>query len=179
MAIDPVRRKQKPFDSTNPGVSSGPNSANQPPFGLFEDSNSTNPFRTECSSDSSSLFSNSDEGSSSMSTESMTSVDSTRNSTSNEDFYSDYLFGDSDRANSGFSAGPNLQFEDLGLNSVPNLASPFLYADSSGDSVVVGTGFAGYSSRRDTNWGVGPTNGEGTVMLRRPPRDKLTQTFYS
>jgi hypothetical protein len=110
----------------------------------------------------------------------MTSVDSTVNSTSNEDFYRDYLFGDSDRANSGLSAGPNPQSEDLGLNSVPNLASPFLYADSSGDSGVVFTGFAGYSSsRRETNWGVGLTDRKGTVMLRRPPRERSTQTFYS
>lgn len=113
-----------------------------------------------------------------MSTESTTSVDSTRNSTSNEESYSDYLFGDSDRTSSGLSAGPNPHFGDLGLNPVPNVASSFLYADSS-DSGVVSTAFAGYNSRRESDWVAGPIDGKGTVLLRRPAKERSAQTFYS
>lgn len=115
----------------------------------------------------------------------MTSVDSTRNSTSNEENYCDYFFGDSDRISSGLSAGcPNPKFEDSGLNLVPNLApGSFLYTDcSGGDSGVVRTGFAGYSSssRRETDWGaVGPSEGKGAVLSRRPTKERSAQTFYS
>lgn len=116
----------------------------------------------------------------------MTSVDSNRNSTSNdENSYCDYFFGDSERISSGLSAGgPNLQFEDSGLNPVSNLASgSFLYTDSSGgDSGIERTGFAGYSSssRRETDWGrVGPSEGKGAVLLRRPTKERSAQTFYS
>ncbi|KAJ4735717.1 Ubiquitin carboxyl-terminal hydrolase 17 [Rhynchospora pubera] len=179
MAIDPVPRKLKHHKPTNLGGSSGPNQNNQPPLYLFEDGHH-NP--SEYSSDSSSLFSNSDEGSSSMSTESMASVDSSRNSTSNEEStLCDFFFGDSDRISSGILAGPNTQFEDSGGNPVPNMASrPFLYTDSSGDSVVgVSAGLAGHSSRKETDWGAGQAEGTGNVLSRRPARERLAQTFYS
>ncbi|KAF3339406.1 Ubiquitin carboxyl-terminal hydrolase 17 [Carex littledalei] len=183
MAIDPVRRKTKQFRPVNLGGSSGPNPTHQPPFYRVEDGSY---YPSEYSSDSSSLFSNSDESSStSMSTESMTSVDSNRNSTSNDECsYCDYFFGDSDRISSGLSAGgPNPQFEDSGLNPASNLApGSFLYTDSSGDSGVVRTGFAGYSSSssRETDWGaVGPFEGKGAVLSRRPTKERSAQTFYS
>ncbi|OAY69727.1 Ubiquitin carboxyl-terminal hydrolase 17 [Ananas comosus] len=150
------------------------------PFRLFGETVRPN---TDSSSDSSSLFSNSDEGS--------FTTESTRDSTSTEE-YSEYLFGDSDRMSWNNSPLRYSDETENGGNSASNPSSSgrevdglevgfeggespsFLYSDTSKQRREL----TEQSREVETDW-ANPNVVKANVLLRRPTRERTTQPFYS
>ncbi|XP_068637483.1 ubiquitin carboxyl-terminal hydrolase 17-like [Aristolochia californica] len=125
--------------------------------------------RVDSSSDSSSLFSCSDEGS--------CSTDSTRDSLSIDDC-SEYIFGSPFRgADESEVWSSALASSDSSCSDRREGRSPYLYSHSSKESRKIGDNCSSSETDRDVVAGVNPRDYDSGVTLRRS-RDRIQTSYY-